>query len=592
VQLESIFKTYFPEPKKPTQKTTTIPSLPDDEKIKRCMAYLAKMPDAISGQGGHNATFAAACKCYEFDLDDSKVREAMVWYNDNKTGGEPWTESELEHKIESAKTAVQTAGKIGIMLCSEKKPETMKEDNPLIFNPQDPLPTAREYVRLHHRQQDTNTIIHHAGVFYIWDGGCYSVCDDSDIKKRLYDLLDKSKRLVNNVLVPYQPTKFKIANVLDALIATVFIPQTIQPPCWLAEPKIQLDTKELISCRNGLLHLPQLRLYPSTPRFFCTHALDIDFDESAKEPPAEWLRFLKSLWSDDQQAIDTLQDWFGYVISNDTRLHKILLLVGPRRGGKGTIGRVLHALLGEHNVAAPTLSGLQTNFGLQGLVGKPLAIIADARLSVRADQQAVVERLLTISGEDAIDIDRKHRDPLTGIKLPTRFMILTNELPRLADSSGALSSRFVVLTLTQSWLGREDTELFNRLEPELPRILHWSITGWQRMRDRKRFLQPESANEAIAELEDLSSPVSAFIRDCCKVGDETEVSVSNLYDEWCRWCQTQGRSKKARGNVQSFGRDLRAVLPRIRIVKPRNELGKQERYYQGLSVKLGGFESQ
>jgi putative DNA primase/helicase len=57
----------------------------------------------------------------------------------------------------------------------------------------------------------------------------------------------------------------------------------------------------------------------------------------------------------------------------------------------------------------------------------------------------VVERLLSITGEDTLTIDRKYREPWTG-RLPTRFMILTNELPRFSDSSGALASRFVVST--------------------------------------------------------------------------------------------------------------------------------------------------
>ena len=52
----------------------------------------------------------------------------------------------------------------------------------------------------------------------------------------------------------------------------------------------------------------------------------------------------------------------------------------------------------------------------------------------------VVERLLSISGEDTLTVDRKYREPWTG-QLPTRIVILSNELPRLTDSSGALASR-------------------------------------------------------------------------------------------------------------------------------------------------------
>jgi putative DNA primase/helicase len=66
--------------------------------------------------------------------------------------------------------------------------------------------------------------------------------------------------------------------------------------------------------------------------------------------------------------------------------------------------------------------------------------LSDARLSTKADSKIVVERLLSVSGEDSLTIDRKYREPWTG-RLPTRFVIMSNELPRLSDSSGALASR-------------------------------------------------------------------------------------------------------------------------------------------------------
>ena len=58
----------------------------------------------------------------------------------------------------------------------------------------------------------------------------------------------------------------------------------------------------------------------------------------------------------------------------------MLLLIGPTRSGKGTIARMLTALIGSGHVAGPTLASLGTNFGLSPLLGKPLAIISDARL--------------------------------------------------------------------------------------------------------------------------------------------------------------------------------------------------------------------
>ena len=133
------------------------------------------------------------------------------------------------------------------------------------------------------------------------------------------------------------------------------------------------------------------------------------------------MAFLTQLWDDDTATIGTLQEMLGHLLAGDTSQQKMFLLVGPKRGGKGTIGRVLTGLLGAHQVGAPTLASLSTNFGLQPLIGKPLALISDARLSTKADSKIVVERLLSISGEDSLTIDRKYKEPWTG-RLPTRFL--------------------------------------------------------------------------------------------------------------------------------------------------------------------------
>ena len=120
-------------------------------------------------------------------------------------------------------------------------------------------------------------------------------------------------------------------------------------------------------------------------------------------------RAAPDLWPDDAESQRTLQQWFGYVLSGRTDLHKILLLVGPTRAGKGVIGRILTSLVGTENVTGPTLASLAQNFGLQPLIGRTLAIISDARLG--SGRSVIVERLLSISGEDHLTIDRKYKTP-------------------------------------------------------------------------------------------------------------------------------------------------------------------------------------
>jgi putative DNA primase/helicase len=207
--------------------------------------------------------------------------------------------------------------------------------------------------------------------------------------------------------------------------------------------------------------------------------------------------------------------------------------------------------------------------------------VSDARLGSRADTHQVVERLLSISGEDMLTIDRKYREPWTG-KLPSRFLVISNELPNFGDASGAIANRFVVLALTKSFLGKENTGLTDELLLELPGILGWALEGLDRLRRQGKLTEPKSSADAITDLHDTVSPTSAFVRDYCEVGPEYEVRVDLLYGEWRRWCDTQGRDRP--GPVQTFGRNLRAVLPGLQITQPRDG-DARERRYVGLRIK-------
>lgn len=152
------------------------------------------------------------------------------------------------------------------------------------------------------------------------------------------------------------------------------------------------------------------------------------------------------------------------------------MLVGPKRSGKGTIARVLMGLVGKPNCVSPTLASLGTNFGLAPLINKRVAIISDARLGAKADQHAIAEAVLRITGEDSVSIDGKFRPAWEG-QLRVRFLVISNELPRLADTSGALASRFIILRLVNSFYGREDQTLTDRLLAERPGIFNWSLDG-------------------------------------------------------------------------------------------------------------------
>jgi len=593
-------------------------SLPDHGRLlDRARAYLRSVPGAVEGNGGDHHTFVAACRLVrDFGLSTGDALDLLREWN--ATCKPAWSESDLQEKIDSAvKSGSGTIGSLRDMPPARSEPprsahhapasdppvndgpesdewigdapdvEPHAADAPLILDPGDPLPSARAFTTARHLVDGVLALRHQAGLFYVFqrETSCYRDVEEAAIRAAVYAFLEAQLRWTKPSgrgapkLVPFAPNTHKVSNVVDALRAHTVLSSTSSAPCWLhGEPG--LDPFEILAGRNGLLHIPSRTFVPATPTFFALNGLNFAIDLDAP-PPESWLHFLDSLWPGDAESQETLQEWVGYLLTPRTHFQKILLVVGPKRSGKGTIGRVIRQLLGERNVCGPTLANLSEQFGLSILIGKPAAIVSDARIGGRADVQVIAERLLSISGEDTLSVPRKFLVDWNG-KLPTRFTLMTNELPRLEDASGALASRFLLLTLTESFYGREDHDLFSRFIPELPGILNWALAGWDRLYTRGRFVQPAAAESVIREFEDLGSPINAFLRERCEVGKGFETPVDKLFDAWKAWCVDNGREHP--GTTQTFGRNLRAAVPWLGTRQPRLA-GYRLRYYEGLRLR-------
>jgi putative DNA primase/helicase len=295
-----------------------------------------------------------------------------------------------------------------------------------------------------------------------------------------------------------------------------------------------------------------------------------------------WLHFLETTFNNDIESIQAIQRWFGYLLLPDTSLQKMLFVIGPPRSGKGTIARVLTSLIGRSSITTPTLTDLAGPFCLQGMIGKTVAIVGDVRLSRRADDVAITERLLSITGEDYVDVHRKHLETLNSVRLPIRFTLFSNELPYLNDSSNALLSRCIFIVMPNSYLGREDRQLGKRLESELPGILNWAIAGRYLLQEEGEIKQPESGKDMYRQMQIISSPISSFIEEACEKDHTSSVSIHDLFEAWCNWSRENGIQYQP--NIQTFGKKMRDVIPNLKISRSGSR-GSQVRNFLGIKFK-------
>ncbi|MEC4614023.1 DNA primase family protein [Tsukamurella tyrosinosolvens] len=390
-----------------------------------------------------------------------------------------------------------------------------------------------------------------------WTGAHWAEIEAAAMRARLYGALAEAVCECDGKTVPWSPSRARIDGVLDALAAAAHLDAAVEPGGWIGG-----GGPRLIPTTSGMLD-PRARVeLDSTPAYFNLHALPIRFDAAAKCPA--WHEFLSSVWPDDAESVRLLQQWMGYLVSGRTDLQKGLLMVGPRRSGKGTILSVATALVGDAATAPVTLANLSERFGLMPLLGAGLATIGDARLEGRT--ATLVERLLSLIGGDRLTVDRKGRDPVS-FSSAARFMIASNLPPRLHDPSGAIGSRFVVLPFAQSFLGREDLGLAGRLEAELPGILCWALDGLADLELSGRLTDPRTAGPIRHAFDTMASPITQFIDDACVIDTGATVAKAKLYVRYRTWCETAGHrpagDAQFAAELMSLGLGISSSRPRV-----------------------------
>jgi len=435
---------------------------------------------------------------------------------------------------------------------------------------------ARTFLDNFYSSEEGYRLVHYADDFFIYVGTHYEVIEEATVRSKVYAFLDKCKKPAKQgALAPFNPSPASVSGAIDAIKSIVHLanhPNT-KPPIWLDEyASAKPSASKLVSLKNGIFHLEDSIMIPHSLGFFTQNSLPFEYNQQATCPT--WMTFLESVWPDDSESIETLQEMFGYILSGDTRQQKFFNLIGPRRSGKGTINKVLVALLGQHNTVAPELGELCDTFGLQPWLGKLLASFTDARAPER-NRSAVVSQLLRIVGGDTITVNRKNKEAWNGY-LPTRLVIYSNEVLQLTENSNALTGRMIVLKMTKSFFNKEDTDLAYKLEQELSGIFNWAMEGLKRRIGRGgHFLQPASGKEYLDLMAELGNPMGTFSEDALVFDPQSMVKKEDVFACWKHWAL---RKSMTPGTEQAFKRRFLAAT--------------QEKYVMSQSVQIKGERSQ
>lgn len=457
-----------------------------------------------------------------------------------------------------------------------------------VISPAAPLDAAKMFLADQYHVAGMPSLLHQKSNFFVYADTHYRTMEGSELRSVSWKWLGRCKQLTKKgEIEPYQPNARRVHDFSEALRACCELPVGVESPCWTDG---RGSGREVVAFSNGLFDLEKfLRCEPAlsshTPAFFALNCLPFGYDPEARCP--QWSGFLNDVLEDDREQIDALAEWFGYCLTFDTTQQKLALLHGPPRSGKGTTIRMLGHLMGGDNSTPITMSHLGSAFGLECLVGKMAGLMGDAHMpSERVTE--MLERFKGIVGEDEQIINPKGK-PAFKQKLYVRFTIAVNTMPKMPDASAAMRPRLLVLRYRKSFEGKEDAGLDDRLKTELPGITNWALEGLRRLRQRGRFVQPAAGQQLLDQFTRASSPIKAFIEECCEVEVSKDVYVpkKDLYRAWCQWCENTGHKA---GSNENFGTNLFAAVPSLQTPRPTID-GDRVYCYQNIKLKEGAAES-
>lgn len=244
--------------------------------------------------------------------------------------------------------------------------------------------------------------------------------------------------------------------------------------------------------------------------------LPITYDQwnlTSKQKPERFLNFMRTTFEDDWERINIMQEWFGYLFDFTYPHQKFMYMEGLPGSGKSVISKIMESVVSSQYTLYSSLNRIATEFGLEGLPNKHLLILSEARFAEYAEKAAYNEILLRITGTDKFDINRKHMKAIQ-TQSPAKVIIMSNQTPILADETGALLQRLILMKFNKTFRNT-DQEVFNIereiIEQELPSIIRWSLEGLLRLKEQGRFSESKVNQEHRLQIDEAVSPLKVFM---------------------------------------------------------------------------------
>lgn len=385
---------------------------------------------------------------------------------------------------------------------------------------------------------------------------------------------------------PRMVTSSVMFNVMKAMKARCILSSEIEMPCWLDGRK----GRNWLSMGNGLIDLEAVAagkdidecLRPHNHNWFSPLKLEYDFEASCRCDT--WHKVVCEAMENDQERIDLLQEWFGYLLIPGHEQQKFVCFEGRGGDGKSTIFTVLRAMLGDSNVSNLSLSDFSRNFGLDSTIGKALNIADDCS----ADTVLELGKFKAFVGGSPLSMDRKNKDRMDTV--PTaKIMCAWNTRLKIKDETDSFWRRLILFPFQKlkSKPNKRMIDINFWLESgEMPGVLLWAIKGLVRLKQNGEFSRSSVCETTASGYREQRNPTQRFLRDYLTESPDGRIRTNWLFHLYKVWCEAESIRPLS---TEMFGIHLKQVFAGCDKVRARD--GNKRHYeYTGIDFSCTEIE--
>jgi putative DNA primase/helicase len=291
---------------------------------------------------------------------------------------------------------------------------------------------------------------------------------------------------------------------------------------------VTLEWKEregILPFEDGVVNIATGIFEEHSPENHLTWCLPRKYNEPLINDWGNIRNWLNEAWSNPADVM-TILCFFAAVIRGRHDLQKFLYLVGTGGSGKGTLTRLLQAVLGDRNTWAGKIENLADKNDCARLVGK--------RLAVFADQDKVTSGLQffkNLTGGDYLPAKQLYKD--TFDFLFVGLAVLTANAPALLGAGSWMKRRGIVVNCSYQPLVERNLDVL--FQPELAAFTRYLLSISNEQIDKVlKDDRPTSGavTPAYWDVAQRQDSIAAWIEECVVFQEGAFTQVGKNKDEW------------------------------------------------------------